>query len=88
MNKERVTGFLYQAVEPTTSDCSIFYRKRGLGPDQSHYNQSRRWFWLQTTLAQITRIDPKWIYAVSGFFEGALGTRFGSLELKIGCLES
>ena len=41
-----------------------FYGKRGLGPDQNHYNQSRRWSWLQTTLAQITRIVPKWIYAV------------------------
>jgi len=33
----------------------------GLGPDQSHYNQWRRWSRLHTTLAQITRITPKWI---------------------------
>jgi len=36
-----------------------FYR---LGPDQSHYNQSRLWSRLHTTLTQITRIKPKWIY--------------------------
>jgi len=30
--------------------------KRGLGPDQSHYNNSRLWFILPITLAQITRI--------------------------------
>jgi len=45
-----------------------FYRKRGLGPDQNHYNQSRRWSWLQTTLAQLTRIVPKWIYTVLKIF--------------------
>ena len=39
-----------------------FYRKRGFGPDQSHYNQSRLWCRLHTTLAQITWITPKWIY--------------------------
>ena len=32
--------------------------------DQIHYNQSWRWSWLHTTLAQITRIAPKWIYTV------------------------
>ena len=37
-----------------------FYRKRGLGLDQSHYNQSRLWSRLHTTLAQISR---KWIYS-------------------------
>ena len=41
-----------------------FCRKRGLGPDQSHYNQSRLGSRLQSTLAQITRITPKWIYTV------------------------
>ena len=45
-----------------------FYRKLGLGPDQSHYNQSRRWSWLQTTRAQITRIAPKWIYTAFNIF--------------------
>ena len=45
-----------------------FYRKRWLGPDQNHYNQSRRWSWLQTTLAQITRIVSKWIDTVLKFF--------------------
>ena len=35
-----------------------FYRKIRFGPDQSHYNQSRRWSWLQTTIAQNTRIAP------------------------------
>jgi len=39
-----------------------------LGPDQSHYNQSRRWSRLHTTLAQITRIAPKWIYTVLKIF--------------------
>ena len=33
----------------------------GLGPDQSDYNQSWRWSRLHTTLAQITRITPKWV---------------------------
>ena len=45
-----------------------FYRKRGLGPYQNHYDQSRRWSWLQTTLAQIARIVPKWIYTVLKIF--------------------
>jgi len=35
-----------------------FYRKRVLGPDQSHYNQSRLWSRLHITLAEITRITP------------------------------
>ena len=39
-----------------------FYRKRRLGPNQSHYNQSRLWSRLQTTLVQIRRITPKRIY--------------------------
>jgi len=30
MNKERVTEFLYQAVELPTSDCSIFTENVGL----------------------------------------------------------
>jgi len=35
-----------------TTDIRLFhfYRKRGLGPDQSHYNQSRLSSRLQTTL--------------------------------------
>jgi len=45
-----------------------FHRKLGLGPDQSHYNQSRRWSWLQTTLAQNPRVAPKWIYTVLKIF--------------------
>ena len=48
-----------------------FYRKRGLGADQSHYNQSRRWSWLHTTLAQITRIAPKWITLYWKFFHSS-----------------
>jgi len=36
----------------------VFYRIRGLGPEQSHYNQSRLWSRLQTTLAQHTPITP------------------------------
>jgi len=39
-----------------------FYRKRGRGPDQSHYNQSRLWSRLHTTPTQITRLIPKSIY--------------------------
>ena len=58
-NKERVTEFFNQAVQLPTSDCSIFTETRGLGPDQSHYNPSRLWSRLQTTLVQITRIAPK-----------------------------
>ena len=57
-----------------------FYRKRGLGPDQSHYNQSRLWSRLQTTPAQITRIMPKWIYTVLKFFSPF--TIFEQLALK------
>ena len=68
-NKERVTGFLYQAVELPTSDCWIFTEiKRGLGPDQSPYNQSRRWSGLHTKLAHIARNAPKWIYTVLKIF--------------------
>jgi len=48
-----------------------FYRKRGLGADQSHYNRSRRWSWLHTTLAQITRIAPKWITLYWKFFHSS-----------------
>ena len=33
-------------------------KKRGLGPDQFHYNQSRLSARLHTTLVQITRITP------------------------------
>ena len=65
-----------------------FYRKRGLGPDQSHYNQSRRWSWLQTALAQITRIVPKWIYTVLKIFSQF--TIFEQLALALknrGCPE-
>ena len=53
-----------------TTDIRLFdfYRKRRLGPDQSHYNQSRLWSSLQTTLAQITQITPKWIYIVLNIF--------------------
>jgi len=36
--------------------------KRGLGEDESDYNQSRLWSRLHNTLAQITRIIPQWIY--------------------------
>ena len=43
-----------------------FFKKNtyayGLGPDQSHYNQSRLWSRLHNTLTQITRISPKWLY--------------------------
>jgi len=53
-----------------TTDIRLFdfYGKRGHGPDQSHCNQSRLWSRLQTTLAHITRITPKWIYAVLNIF--------------------
>ena len=53
---------LISSCSNTDSRLFDFYSKQGLGPDQSHYKQSRRWSWLQTTLAQITRIAPKWIY--------------------------
>jgi len=35
---------------PTVIWLFYFYRKRGLGPDQSHYNQLRLWSRLHTTL--------------------------------------
>jgi len=52
-----------------TTDIQLFdfYRKRGLGPDQSHCNQSRLWSRLQTTLAKITRIATKWTFIESFF---------------------
>jgi len=62
-NKERVTVFLYQAVDLSTSYCSTFYRKRELGPDQVIYEQSRRWSNLHI-IGQITRITRNWIYTV------------------------
>jgi len=37
-------------------------KKRGLVLDQNHYNQSRLWSRLHTTLAQITQITPNRIY--------------------------
>jgi len=58
-NKERVTEFLYHAVQLPTSDCSIFAENEGLVQIKSLYNPSRLWSRLQTTLAQITRIAPK-----------------------------
>jgi len=67
-NKERVTEFLYHAVQLPTSDCSIFAENEGLVQIKSLYNPSRLWSRLQTTLAQITRIAPKWIYTVLKFF--------------------
>ena len=47
-----------------TTDIWLFeyYRKWGIGPDQSHHNKSWLWSRLQTTLAQIIHITPKWIY--------------------------
>ena len=47
---------------PTDIGLFDFYRKRGLSPDQNHYNQSPLWSRLHITLAQITPIKPKWIY--------------------------
>ena len=55
--KERVTEFLNQAVDLLTSDCSISTENEGL-VQVSHYNQSRLWSILYTTLAQITRNTP------------------------------
>jgi len=54
-----------------TTDIRLldFYRKRGLGPDQCHYNQSRLCSRLQTTLAQITRNRPQVkIHYIEDFF--------------------
>ena len=47
---------------------NLALKKRRLGPDQSHCNQSRFWSILHTTLVQITRITPKWIYTVLKIF--------------------
>ena len=54
-----------------------------LGPDQSHYNQSRRWSRLHTKLAQITRIAPKWIYTVLKIFSQFTILEQLALDLKI-----
>jgi len=86
-NKERVTEFFNQAVQLPTSDCSIFTETRGLGPDQSHYNPSRLWSRLQTTLVQITRIAPKWIYTVLKFFHSSRFLRNLRLPWKQCCPE-
>jgi len=45
-----------------------FLQKWGLGPDQSHHNQSRLWSSLQTTLLRITQITPKWIHIILKIF--------------------
>ena len=45
-----------------------FLQKTRACPDESHYKQSRLWSWLQTTLAQITRITPKWVYSILQIF--------------------
>jgi len=45
-----------------------FLQKTRVGPDQSHYNQSRLWSRLQTALALITRITLKWIHTVLKIF--------------------
>jgi len=50
MNKERITKFFFSSCWNTDIRLFNFYRKRGLGPDQSHCNQSRIWFRLHTTL--------------------------------------
>jgi len=65
-NKERVTEFLYQAVELSTSTCSIFTENEGL-----LQIKSRRWSWLHTALAQITRIAPKCITLYWKFFHSS-----------------
>jgi len=39
-----------------------------LGPDQSHHKQSRLWSRLHATLAQITQIILKWMYAALKIF--------------------
>ena len=53
---------LISSCWPTDMRLFDFHKKRGLGPDQSHYIQSRLWSRLHTTPAQITRITRKWIY--------------------------
>jgi len=63
-----------------------FYRKRGLGPDHSHHNQSRRWSRLHTALAQITQIALKWIYTAFKIFYSSRFLRLPSknrIALKI-----
>jgi len=53
-----------------TADIRLFdfYRKRGLGPDQSPYNQSRLWSRSQITRAQIAQITSKRMCTVLKFF--------------------
>ena len=75
----------YRIHIPSCSTIDIrlfdFYGKGGLGPDQSHYDQSRLWSRLQTTLAQIKRIASKWIYTVFKIF--SLFTNFEKLALAL-----
>ena len=59
---------LISSCWPTDIWLFNFYRKRGLGPDQIHYNLSRLWSRLHTTLAQITWITPKLRYTVLKIF--------------------
>ena len=48
---------------------------------QSHYNQSRLWSRLHTTLAQITRITPMWIYTHYTVLEIWIYTHYTVLEI-------
>ena len=61
-SKQRNTEILISSCWTLDIRLFDFYRKRGLGPDQIHYNHSLLWSRLHTTLAQITRTTPKWIY--------------------------
>jgi len=59
---ERPYGPLLLKIAPREMKHSLKMHVPGLGPGQSHYNQSRHWSRLHTTLAQMTHITPKWIY--------------------------
>jgi len=58
----RPRGPLLLKIAPREMKHALKMHVPGLGPEQSHYYQSRRWSRLDTALSQITRITPNWIY--------------------------
>ena len=64
-----------------------FYRKWRLGPDQIHYNHSRLWSRLHNTLAQMTWITSKWIYAVLIFSPWRIFEQLCAFPEKESCPE-
>ena len=62
---------LISSCWPTDIRLLDFCRKRALGPDQSHYNQSRLWSRLHTTLAKLhgsLQMNIHWTHCIGNFF--------------------